>query len=288
MISIHALLAESDRRERAQSDKPPISIHALLAESDVQERAQSVAFDISIHALLAESDPSGPVSRQGHADISIHALLAESDPEGPARWQTTRYFYPRSPCGERLFELHTPAEFFTHFYPRSPCGERPDPGSSSYADEDFYPRSPCGERRLLELHPGQIQVISIHALLAESDSGCPASCNFVSHFYPRSPCGERHLQDDDRVARPGISIHALLAESDAYVKDAEDKTIEFLSTLSLRRATSGSCWRYARRGLFLSTLSLRRATIQKRLYFVLKRYFYPRSPCGERLKEIER
>ena len=56
--------------------------------------------------------------------------------------------------------------------------------------------------------------ISIHALLAESDSP-PDSCYLDNiDFYPRSPCGERREPDSGRVR------HAV-----------------FLSTLSLRRAT---------------------------------------------------
>ena len=34
--------------------------------------------------------------------ISIHALLAESDHEWNRFLQISYYFYPRSPCGERL------------------------------------------------------------------------------------------------------------------------------------------------------------------------------------------
>ena len=58
-------------------------------------------------------------------------------------------------------------------------------------------------------------LISIHALLAESDVPVRGARPKVRDFYPRSPCGER----------PGvvllfcpvlqISIHALLAESDS-------------------------------------------------------------------------
>ena len=102
--------------------------------------------------------------------------------------------------------------------------------------------------------------ISIHALLAESDSGrsgCGQTCHrFLStlslrratdilrnllnrrfNFYPRSPCGERRYQQAAYSFLTDISIHALLAESDSY---EETKRIEdwlFLSTLSLRRAT---------------------------------------------------
>ena len=57
--------------------------------------------------------------------------------------------------------------------------------------------------------------ISIHALLAESDS-----CSY----------------DGARVVT--ISIHALLAESDAWKLTVYPMTYGFLSTLSLRRATS--------------------------------------------------
>ena len=34
--------------------------------------------------------------------ISIHALLAESDEVFPSQSALVSYFYPRSPCGERL------------------------------------------------------------------------------------------------------------------------------------------------------------------------------------------
>ena len=56
-ISIHALLAESDRNGFAFVDILPISIHALLAESDLTVSDLGKRYiRISIHALLAESD----------------------------------------------------------------------------------------------------------------------------------------------------------------------------------------------------------------------------------------
>ena len=64
-----------------------------------------------------------------------------------------------------------------------------------------------------------------------------------------------------QTASPGrISIHALLAESDSCKSLAYMGIIGFLSTLSLRRATS---WRFP--------------------LMTLQTNFYPRSPCGERL-----
>ena len=56
--------------------------------------------------------------------------------------------------------------------------------------------------------------ISIHALLAESDRPRQVVIIIVNDFYPRSPCGERPIMNNI-VLMPG----------------------EFLSTLSLRRAT---------------------------------------------------
>ena len=56
---------------------------------------------------------------------------------------------------------------------------------------DFYPRSPCGERRVTVLGIQHRVGISIHALLAESDSAL-----------------------HDILKLFAISIHALLAESD--------------------------------------------------------------------------
>ena len=80
------------------------------------------------------------------------------------------------------------------------------------------------------------------------------------NFYPRSPCGERQTGADTAASNASISIHALLAESDAYLHVTPSQIVEFLSTLSLRRAT---CQRWQ--------------------LCCADRDFYPRSPCGERL-----
>ena len=55
----------------------------------------------------------------------------------------------------------------------------------------------------------------------------------------------------------------------------------FLSTLSLRRATAQDILT-ALNNIFLSTLSLRRATRARLTHWTRTAYFYPRSPCGER------
>ena len=89
---------------------------------------------------------------------------------------------------------------------------------------NFYPRSPCGERRAREGRRGAKPRTSIHALLAESDrhwqTGQSRTRQLLStlslrratrpgltryypsrNFYPRSPCGERPV-----CARFGVTI----------------------------------------------------------------------------------
>ena len=213
LISIHALLAESDGSVRGISSGRAISIHALLAESDLRVLDGSKSSIISIHALLAESDVLALCSFGGACD-----------------------FYPRSPCGERPIAGRITSKgtkFLSTLSLRRATSMRIDTANNI---GDFYPRSPCGER------PARLRLlvtaipISIHALLAESD-----------------PPGLLHSLGGV------ISIHALLAESDEHAYQLVLWVLRFLSTLSLRRATS--------------IFGVRGSAICN---------FYPRSPCGER------
>ena len=101
-----------------------ISIHALLAESDVKDRPRPSAgiYDFYPRSPCGER-PLVQIIISGYARISIHALLAESDSPCVGWLQIVYNFYPRSPCGERLAGPSGPALLF-NFYPRSPCGER--------------------------------------------------------------------------------------------------------------------------------------------------------------------
>ena len=94
-------------------------------------------------------------------------------------------------------------------------------GNPTLEIADFYPRSPCGERRyphqrgprrlVISIHAllaesdkrpaqmlGMTKQISIHALLAESDWQSARRGLAPGDFYPRSPCGER------LAYRPGL------------------------------------------------------------------------------------
>ena len=78
-ISIHALLAESDRARHGRAAQTAISIHALLAESDgkpLLRQAAPFSFLSTLSLRRATHDDGCEVPDQA---ISIHALLAESD-----------------------------------------------------------------------------------------------------------------------------------------------------------------------------------------------------------------
>ena len=102
--------------------------------------------------------------------------------------------------------------------------------------------------------------ISIHALLAESDSRQVFCFARQKNFYPRSPCGER-------LTLGGFWVLSIQI---------------FLSTLSLRRATD------ARRvlGFVDPDISihalLAESDIDPSVMQEIAQHFYPRSPCGER------
>ena len=200
---LHKILADWDFYPRSPCGERPewtatwnLSNHQFLSTLSLRRAtydtyAKVLRVNISIHALLAESDRE-TTSIKPIFSISIHALLAESDSMLTSLCCGCSDFYPRSPCGERP-ALVVRLTYNLYFYPRSPCGERPPQGcytlwevlflstlslrraTSMGRNEKsfrghFYPRSPCGERQttagILILYP----LISIHALLAESDS----------------------------------------------------------------------------------------------------------------------
>ena len=172
---------------------------------------------------------------------------------------------------------------------------------------DFYPRSPCGERRAANSSSGKSITISIHALLAESDPVDIRTFQTLKIFLSTLSLRRATLHFLAVVRAFRISIHALLAESDAVTTVVVDPSRDFyprspcgerlktppqgsrsrifLSTLSLRRATSPAMQILTSRLEFLSTLSLRRATHPLAILSNSHTDFYPRSPCGERRVE---
>ena len=168
-----------------------------------------------------------------------------------------------------------------HFYPRSPCGERRKFGFTHTAQELFL--STLSLRRAtfwfsLFSCPA---LISIHALLAESDPMELLNMSTRQRFL--STLSLRRATSG-KLNSSGILIFlSTLSLRRATVKDATARSnAQFLSTLSLRRATGLVLCQSQRRPIsihallaesdaygrindisrliFLSTLSLRRAT----------------------------
>ena len=213
-ISIHALLAESDKNPLRQIIDRRISIHALLAESDMaldqylneQEaflstlslrRATSLplsltSISIFLSTLSLRRATQSSAKSTPEEEISIHALLAESDNLAPKPNTKATEFLSTLSLRRATREptaFRTPHHIFlstlslrratnslplsltsiVYFYPRSPCGERLETICCWRCNGYFYPRSPCGERRFFMSEEQKALDISIHALLAESD-----------------------------------------------------------------------------------------------------------------------
>ena len=181
--------ATDSRREREHL--PAISIHAPRTGSDVKYVPIPLDMAISIHAPRTGSDA----------------------PPAPGRPETSPYFNPRSPHGERhvtvvlplgegVFQSTLPARGATrhphsrrypqhHFNPRSPHGERPSSSSASLLPAHFNPRSPHGERLR-----------------------APCGSFRYDDFNPRSPHGERPGLFALPFYASFISIHAPRTGSD--------------------------------------------------------------------------
>ena len=146
LISIHALLAESDfdrdQQDGDRSDFYPRSpcgerpygrindISRLIFLSTLSLRRATIGA-ITYVVMTPNFYPRSPCGERrssfvlhlSNQIISIHALLAESDPFSRFGRMMRRYFYPRSPCGERHVACSNRNKL-CDFYPRSPCGER--------------------------------------------------------------------------------------------------------------------------------------------------------------------
>ena len=102
-----------------------------------------------------------------------------------------------------------------YFYPRSPCGERPERAVNRYGNSVISIHAllaesdPCYDTSISYLYK-----ISIHALLAESDS-CIVDLIIPVAISIHALLAESDPSSHDKIPHFNISIHALLAESDA-------------------------------------------------------------------------
>ena len=213
--------------------------------------------------------------------FSIHALLAESDNLSMLCSAVKSFFYPRSPCGERLGRAFWPGLSFYFLSTLSlrratqnwqkPHGQKNFLSTLSLRRATihavqivivvmfFYPRSPCGERPAIDVFLAVWAVFLSTLSLRRATVRKGTAGRINSIFYPRSPCGERHLNLPSRPIDKKFSIHALLAES-----DSREASVPIGTLLFYPRSPCGE-----------------RLKIGKNL--TDRKIFYPRSPCGERL-----
>ena len=218
-------------------EEQTISIHALLAESDVSLMLYDTSSLIFLSTLsLRRATRGGDLCYLDNI-ISIHALLAESDGDNHTVSMPVGHFYPRSPCGERLM------------------GTAPSATLLIFLSTLSLRRATI--KKTITFYP---PVISIHALLAESDVNGVCLIVHIGGFLSTLSLRRATYQQDERRANQSISIHALLAESDTTY--FEISSIDDLISIHalLAESDASSIYLQTRAVLFLSTLSLRRAT----------------------------
>ena len=237
-ISIHALLAESDRVPCVQLPFLSIFLSTLSLRRATAEYSR-----ISLECPnFYPRSPCGErhkvtTTTPNSYDISIHALLAESDFMFLGQLSMSSPFLStlslRRATKMRESTAHAAAQFLsTLSLRRATAGQCAGvPGA-----DHFYPRSPCGERRRpggpWNTRPRFLSTLSLRRATRTPFWLRRSACYFYprspcgerrsrlhwaslgSYFYPRSPCGERRRWKSKNVKGVSISIHALLAESD--------------------------------------------------------------------------
>ena len=259
-----------------------ISIHALLAESD----GESVVKIVEQWAFLSTLSLRRATSYPGLQSARLQNFYPRS-PCGERLstaivTQHPRDFYPRSPCGERpaIKASYVPLDLFLSTLSLRRATQQRGCFTSQLlisihallAESDLVKHnvqlaqlflSTLSLRRATfssSFRAGICRFLSTLSLRRATRSLkrpfgtmhrflstlslrratiCGACCSaIIRNFYPRSPCGERLEMARAQFAISEISIHALLAESDLVVIIFWCSTMQFLSTLSLRRATT--------------------------------------------------
>ena len=139
-----------------------------LRRATYQDKFSIPSDNISIHALLAESDtPTLESLTPTQTFLSTLSLRRATRPVS-ALYSVNRYFYPRSPCGERLGTLRTVSVKKTFL------------STLSLRRATFGPICRRGFRIFLS-------TLSLRRATCYQQT----AYFFMCHFYPRSPCGER-------------------------------------------------------------------------------------------------
>ena len=214
-----------------------ISIHALLAESDVLNPFKTLIILIFLSTLSLRRATPSVLHNFRPLQISIHALLAESDYDTSALMKCqvkflstlslrrativmvgllmfSLYFYPRSPCGERQRANsfpHAPPQISIHALLAE--SDRQNPGKH-YVAFRFLSTLSLRRATWADTDYNLSDIISIHALLAESDHISKARSERINRFLSTLSLRRATIRPPNLLSMSDISIHALLAESD--------------------------------------------------------------------------
>ena len=101
IISIHALLAESDRLASRLGSYSQRFLSTLSLRRATVQIVIVVVHALFLSTLSLRRATAQHFSTLHNIFISIHALLAESDAIQHPKINKLNDFYPRSPCGER-------------------------------------------------------------------------------------------------------------------------------------------------------------------------------------------
>ena len=126
LISIHALLAESDPTPKSKD------IKAQEFQSTLSLRRATGALPQLVPRHF-NFNPRSPCGERHSKDVAIMMILL---------------FQSTLSLRRATFLLASGPRPILNFNPRSPCGERLDSGSNGERWINFNPRSPCGERPL--------------------------------------------------------------------------------------------------------------------------------------------
>ena len=146
-----------------------ISIHALLTESDQYWATRARAAQLFLSTLSLRRATNNKYTQEGYQPFLSTLSLRRATRARAAEGASARNFYPRSPYGERQISRELLLRYQVFLSTLSLRRATPRLIGIDAGSKNFYPRSPYGERQHLRIHHGYQKIISIHALLTESD-----------------------------------------------------------------------------------------------------------------------
>ena len=238
------------------------------------------------------------------AGILIHAPRKGSDSSKSDRRKSPRYFYPRSPQGERQgracakikaykFLSTFPARGATSsitemvpsslsFLPTLPARGATENGHKGGRPRKFLSTLPArGATCTWEDRDTAVSFLSTLPARGATPAGAIRN-HATRYFYPRSPRGERRADQGGQVFVFPISIHAPREGSDGVAFQGHFLDGVFLSTLPARGATSTASSTPACSAHFYPRSPRGERRHQHRQHREFCTDFYPRSPRGER------